>query len=43
VLTGDACCRPPITIRFQDLHAGDIRGVVGEIAPYHEGLVLSLL
>jgi len=40
---GDACSRPPIIIRFQDLHAGDIKGVVGEIAPYHKGLALSLL
>jgi hypothetical protein len=36
VLEGDACFKPPITIRFHDLHASDIRGVVGEIASYHE-------
>jgi hypothetical protein len=35
-LVGDVCFRPPITIRFHDLHASDIRGVVGEIASYHE-------
>jgi hypothetical protein len=28
--------RPPITIRFQDLHASDIKRVVGEIVSYHE-------
>ncbi len=26
----------PITIKSHDLHADDIRGVVGEIASYHE-------
>jgi hypothetical protein len=36
VLAGDACSRPPITIRSHDLHAGNIRGVVGEITSYHE-------
>ncbi len=36
VLVGDACSRPPNIIKFHDLHVGDIRGVVGEIAYYHE-------
>jgi hypothetical protein len=35
-LVGDACSRPPFTIRSHDLHAGDIRGAMGEIASYHE-------
>jgi len=30
-----ACSRPPITIRSHNLHAGNIREVVGEIASYH--------
>jgi hypothetical protein len=41
VLTSDACSRPPIIIRSHDLHASDIRGVVGEIAPYDERNYLS--
>jgi hypothetical protein len=32
----DACSKPPITIRFHDLHAGNIREAVGEITSYHE-------
>jgi hypothetical protein len=36
VLVGDACSRPPITIRCHDLHASDIREVVGEITSYYE-------
>jgi hypothetical protein len=36
VFVGDACFKPPITIRSHDLHAGDIRGAVGEIASYHD-------
>jgi hypothetical protein len=36
VLAGDACSRPPIAIRYHDLHACEIRGAVGEIASYHE-------
>jgi hypothetical protein len=36
VLVGDVCSKPPITIRFHDLHASDIRGIVGEIASYHK-------
>jgi hypothetical protein len=37
MLTGDACSKPPITIRFHDLHASDIKGAMGEITSYHEG------
>jgi hypothetical protein len=29
---GDACSKPPITNRSQNLHVSDIRGVVVEIA-----------
>ncbi len=36
VLVGDACSKPPITVRFHNLHASDIRGAVGEITSYHE-------
>jgi hypothetical protein len=35
-LASDACSRPPITIRFHDLHVGNIRKAMGEIASYHE-------
>jgi hypothetical protein len=35
VLASDACFRPPITIKSHDLHAGDIRGAMGEIASSH--------
>jgi len=35
-LMGDACSKPPISIKFHDLHAGDIRKAVGEIASYSE-------
>ncbi len=35
-LVKNACSRPPITIRFHNLHAGDIKKVVGEIASYHK-------
>ncbi len=35
-LTSDAYSRPPITIRSHDLHVGDIKGAVGEIASYHK-------
>jgi hypothetical protein len=35
-LLGDACSKPPITIRSHNLHGGDIRGAMGEIAPYHK-------
>jgi hypothetical protein len=36
VLVGDACSRPPITIKSHDLHVGDIKGAVAEITSYHE-------
>jgi hypothetical protein len=36
VLAGDACSRPPITIKSHDLHACDIRSAMGQIASYHE-------
>ncbi len=32
----NACSRPPITLRSHYLHVGDIKGVVGKIASYHE-------
>jgi len=32
----DVYFKPPITIRFHDLHACDIRGDVGEIISYHK-------
>jgi hypothetical protein len=35
-LVGDAYSRPPITIRSHDLHVGEIREAMGEIASYHE-------
>ncbi len=35
-LVGNVCSKPPITIRAHDLHVGDIRGALGEIASYHE-------
>ncbi len=35
-LAGDACSRPPIIIRFHDLHSGDIRRAMSEINSYHE-------
>ncbi len=36
MLADDTCSKPPITIRSHNLHVGAIRGVVGEIASYHE-------
>jgi hypothetical protein len=33
---GDTCSRPSITIKSHDLHVGDIRRIMGEIASYHE-------
>jgi hypothetical protein len=33
---GDDCSKPPITIRFPNLHAHNIRKVMGEIASYHK-------
>jgi hypothetical protein len=35
-LASDGYSRPPITIRFHDLHVRDIRRVVGEIVSYHK-------
>jgi hypothetical protein len=35
-LIDDACSKPPITIKSHDLHVGNIRRVVGDIASYHE-------
>ncbi len=40
MLDGDACSRPPITIRSHNLHAGDIRGAMGEIT-FYQGLAFS--
>jgi hypothetical protein len=36
VLASDVYFRPPITIRFHNLHVGDIREVVVETTFYHE-------
>jgi hypothetical protein len=36
VFTSDVYPRPPIIIKSQDLHASDIREVMGEIVSYHE-------
>ncbi len=36
VLANDVCSRALITIRFHDLHASDIIGVMGEIISYHD-------
>ncbi len=36
-LPGDVCFRPPIIIKIHNLHANNIKKVVGEIASYHEG------
>jgi hypothetical protein len=35
-LVGEACSRPLIIIRSHNLHVGNIRGVVGEIASYRK-------
>jgi hypothetical protein len=35
-LANDACSKTLIIIRSHNLHVGDIRGVMGEIASYHE-------
>jgi hypothetical protein len=35
-LASDACSRPPITIKFHDLHVADIKRVVGEVASCHK-------
>ncbi len=34
-MVGDACSKPPITIRSHDLHVDNIKGAMGEIASYH--------
>ncbi len=36
MLVGDVCSRLAIIIRSHDLHVGDIRRIMGEIASYHE-------
>jgi hypothetical protein len=36
MLASDVCFRPPIIIRFHNLHVNDIRGVMGEITSYYE-------
>jgi len=36
VLVGDACFRPSIIIKSHNLHVDSIKGVVSEIASYHE-------
>jgi hypothetical protein len=36
VLTSDACSRPPIIIKFHNLHASDIKRAMGEITYYHK-------
>jgi hypothetical protein len=36
VLTGDACSKPPITIRSHNLHVDHIREAMGEIISYLE-------
>jgi hypothetical protein len=46
MLARDVCSRPPIIIRFHNLHVDNIRKVVCDIASYHEmkkGLALSPL
>jgi hypothetical protein len=35
-LAGDACSRPPTTIRIHNLHVGNIKRAMCEIASYHE-------
>jgi hypothetical protein len=35
-LVGDACSRPPITIKSHNLHVGNTRVAMGEIASYHK-------
>jgi len=35
-LVSDVCFKPPIIIRSHDLHASDIKKVVGEITSYNE-------
>jgi hypothetical protein len=35
-LASDVCFNTPIIIKSHDLHAGDIKGAMGEITSYHE-------
>jgi hypothetical protein len=35
-LAKDVCSKPPIIFRSHNLHAGDIKKVVGKIISYHE-------
>jgi hypothetical protein len=37
VLASDVCFRPPTTIRSHNLHARDIKRVMGDITSYHKG------
>jgi hypothetical protein len=37
-LANDVFSRPPITIKFHDLHIGDIKRAMGEIGSYHKFL-----
>ncbi len=36
MLVDEVCSKPPIIIRSHDLHEGDIRRAMDEIASYHE-------
>jgi hypothetical protein len=36
MLVGDPCSRPTITIKFHDLHVGNIKGAMVQIASYHK-------
>ncbi len=40
-LASDVCFNTPIIIKSHDLHAGDIKGAMGEITSYHERDQLS--
>jgi hypothetical protein len=40
-LVDDVCSKPPIIIKFHDLHVGDIRGVMGEITPITRKCILD--
>jgi hypothetical protein len=35
-LSSNACSKPPIIMRFHDLHVGNIRRVMGKITSYHK-------
>jgi hypothetical protein len=41
-LARNACSRPPIIIRSHDLHANNIKKVMGEITSYHHERINSL-